>query len=44
MSDSMIALGKIALDHPEIEQIDVNPLIIKGSRPVAVDALIVLDT
>ena len=44
MSDSMIALGKIALDHPEIEQIDVNPLIIKGSKPVAVDALIVLDT
>ncbi len=44
MSDSMIALGKIALDHPEIEQIDVNPLIIKGSRPVAVDALIVLNT
>lgn len=44
MSDSVIALGKIALDHPEIEQIDVNPLIIKGSRPVAVDALMVLDT
>ena len=44
MSDSVIALGKIALDHPEIEQIDVNPLIIKGSRPVAVDALIVLNT
>ncbi len=44
MSDSLIALGKIALDHPEIEQIDVNPLIIKGSKPVAVDALIVLDT
>ena len=44
MSDSIIALGKIALDHPEIAQIDVNPLIIKGSKPVAVDALIVLDT
>lgn len=44
MSDSVIALGKIALDHPQIEQIDVNPLIIKGSRPVAVDALMVLDT
>ncbi len=44
MSDSMIALGKVALDHPGIEQVDVNPLIIKGAKPVAVDALIVLDT
>jgi acetate---CoA ligase (ADP-forming) len=28
--------------HPEIREIDINPLIISGSMPIAVDALIVL--
>jgi succinyl-CoA synthetase beta subunit len=39
----LIAVGRIALDHVAIAAIDVNPLIIRGSAPVAVDALIVLD-
>mgnify|MGYP001607561858 CR=1 FL=1 len=42
LARSLIAVGRIALDHPEIAAIDVNPLIIRGSTPVAVDALIVL--
>ena len=42
LARSLIAVGRIALDHPAIAAIDVNPLIIRGSRPVAVDALIVL--
>ena len=32
--------GRMAEDHPEIREIDVNPLLIDGSPPVAVDALI----
>lgn len=39
---TLIAVGRIALDHPEIAEIDVNPLIVRGARPVAVDALMVL--
>jgi len=39
---SLMAVGQVALDHPEIEEIDINPLIIRGSKAVAVDALIVL--
>ncbi len=35
-------LSFIPLLHPEITEIDCNPIIIEGSRPVAVDALIVL--
>lgn len=42
LSKSLLAVGKIALDHPDIAEIDVNPLIIRGSRPVAVDGLVVL--
>ncbi len=40
--DAIVALGKIGLDHPEISEIDINPLIIRGDKPVAVDALVVL--
>ncbi len=36
------ALGQMALDHPEIAEIDVNPLLVEGRRPVAADALVIL--
>jgi acyl-CoA synthetase (NDP forming) len=36
------AVGRMALDHPEIREIDVNPLLIDGTRPVAVDALVAI--
>lgn len=36
------AIGQIALDHPEIQEIDINPLLVEGRRPVAVDALVTL--
>jgi len=38
----LMAVGKLALDHPDIAEIDINPLIVRGARPVAVDALVVL--
>lgn len=36
------ALGAIALLHPEVAEVDLNPIIIAGSRPVVADALFVL--
>jgi len=36
-------LSLIPLAHPEIGEIDVNPLIVEKDNPVAVDALIVLN-
>jgi acyl-CoA synthetase (NDP forming) len=36
------AVGTIALLHPEIAEIDLNPVIIAGSKPVVADALFVL--
>jgi acyl-CoA synthetase (NDP forming) len=36
------AVSQMAADHPEIREIDINPLLIDGSQPVAVDALVSL--
>ena len=38
----MEAVAQIAADHPQIAEIDVNPLLIRGAEPVAADALMVL--
>jgi len=43
LADILIKSGYIGLNHPYIKEIDINPLIISGNRPVAVDALIVLN-
>ena len=36
------AVARIAADHPRIAEIDVNPILIRGSEPVAADALMIL--
>jgi len=38
----LIALGRLGREHPEVEEADLNPVILAGSRPVVADALIVL--
>jgi acetate---CoA ligase (ADP-forming) subunit beta len=38
----LINVGKIGVDNERIKEIDINPLVIRGKDPVAVDALIVL--
>ncbi len=35
-------IGQIALDHPAIAEIDINPLLVHGDQPVAADALVIL--
>lgn len=39
----LVAVGRIGLENRVIKEIDINPLIIRGKAPVAVDALIVLN-
>ncbi|MEK9683867.1 MAG: acetate--CoA ligase family protein [Rhodospirillaceae bacterium] len=39
---ALMAVGQIAIDHPQIAEIDINPLILRGAKPIAVDGLIVL--
>lgn len=40
LADMLVQVGQIGLDIEEVAEIDLNPVIISGSRPVAVDALI----
>jgi len=42
LSESIIALGRIGLEHPVVQEIDVNPIMVQEGQPVAVDALVVL--
>jgi len=44
LSDILIKLGMIGIEHPEIKEIDINPMIISGCTPIAVDALVVLSS
>jgi acetyl-CoA synthetase (ADP-forming) len=38
----LIKVGEIGLENEAIQEIDINPLILSGAKPVAVDALVVL--
>ena len=40
LADILICLGKIGLAFPQIQAIDINPLIVSRGMPVAVDASI----
>ncbi len=40
----LIRLGDVGIENDPIKEIDINPLIIRGGKPVAVDALVVLNS
>ncbi len=42
LADILVALGRIAVEQPQVASIDINPLIVRGSAPIAVDALVEL--
>lgn len=37
-------VARLAVERPDIEAVDINPLIVAGSAPVAVDALVLMGT
>ena len=43
LADILINVGRIGLENDAVKEIDINPLILSGSKPVAVDALLVLE-
>ena len=38
----LVRLGDLALNHPEIKEIDINPILMDGPVPTAADALFIL--
>ena len=40
LANVLLGLSRLAFDHPEIISVDLNPLIINGDQPIAVDALV----
>ena len=43
LCEILIALGEIGLENSSVKEIDINPLVLSGADPVAVDALVVLN-
>ena len=43
LAEILINLGKIGSENENIKEIDINPLIISDSKPIAVDALFILE-
>ncbi len=44
MAGILAGLGNLGAGFPQIEQIDINPLIVSGGNPAAVDASIIFKT
>jgi len=40
----LVALGRIGAERPDVASVDLNPVIVNGDRPVAVDALVEIAT
>ncbi|HBZ70390.1 MAG TPA: hypothetical protein DEP35_11950 [Deltaproteobacteria bacterium] len=39
----LLGLSRLGAERPDVRSVDLNPLIVRGSEPVAVDALVVLE-
>ncbi len=44
LSKILVSVGKMGLENENIKEIDINPLKIKNSQPIAVDALVVIES
>jgi len=44
LSTSLVTLGRVAQEHPEIVEIDINPMIVYEKTTIAVDALVVISS
>jgi acetyl-CoA synthetase (ADP-forming) len=42
IADILMKVGTIGLEQENVKEIDINPIILNGSQPIAVDALVVL--
>jgi acetyltransferase len=43
LADILVRIGELGLAYPQIKEIDLNPLIVSGGKPIAVDATIIIE-
>ena len=43
LADILINVGRIGLENKAVKEIDINPVILSKGKPIAVDALVVLE-
>jgi acetyltransferase len=43
VEETLVKFSQLIIDHPEIKEIDINPLIVSGEEITAVDARIIID-
>ena len=43
LAGTLVALERLALEHPRVAEVDINPLVLTAAGPVAVDALVVVE-
>ncbi len=44
LADLLLGLGRLGTERPDIRSVDLNPVIVRDGLPVAVDALVEIDT
>ena len=44
LADVLVRVARLGADFPQIEELDINPLLISGKEGVAVDARVLLGT
>jgi acetyltransferase len=44
VSEVIVRLGTLAVDHPEIAEVEINPLIVQSHQVLALDARARLDS
>jgi len=42
LAQMLINVGRIGLEIEEVQEIDLNPVIISGTKPIVADALMIL--
>jgi acetate---CoA ligase (ADP-forming) len=43
LAEILVRVGEMGMEQAHIKEIDINPIIVSGTKPVAVDALVVLE-